>query len=147
MPALSLCWARRKSILIVSLAAGLAYVLAGRLPLLADDESKSAQPLKIARGNHICIIGNTLADRMQHDGWLETLIQTRFAKLELVMRNLGYSGDELTIRLRSAMTASSVSRACSSASSSFNAWSWAVRRLRHRAIRPAKNPSPSSTGK
>jgi glucose/arabinose dehydrogenase/azurin/HEAT repeat protein len=38
---------------------------------------------------------------MQHSGWLESLIYTRFAKDNLVFRNLGFSGDELTVRLRS----------------------------------------------
>jgi glucose/arabinose dehydrogenase len=51
--------------------------------------------------DHICIIGNTLAERMQYDGWLETLLQTRFPKHELVIRNLGFSGDEVVTRLRS----------------------------------------------
>src|SRR5262249_45518484 len=45
---------------------------------------------------------NTLADRMQHDGWLETLIQARFPRHRLSFRDLGFSGDELTLRLRSA---------------------------------------------
>ncbi|MFL5243367.1 MAG: PVC-type heme-binding CxxCH protein [Gemmataceae bacterium] len=62
-----------------------------------------AAPLELQKGDHITLIGNTLADRMQHDGWLETLIQSRFAKQELVFRNLGFAGDELTIRLRSSM--------------------------------------------
>jgi len=53
-------------------------------------------------GDHVCLIGNTLADRMQHDGWLETLLQSRFPKHQLVVRDLGFSGDELTLRLRSA---------------------------------------------
>ena len=35
---------------------------------------------------------------MQHDGWLETMLHSRFPKLELVIRNLGFSGDELTLR-------------------------------------------------
>src|SRR5216684_4756522 len=61
-----------------------------------------ADPLELHKGDHISIIGNTLADRMQHDGWLETLIQSRFPKHDLVFRNLGFSGDELTLRLRSA---------------------------------------------
>ncbi len=61
-----------------------------------------AAPLELQKGNHICLIGNTLADRMQHHGWLETLIQARFLQHELVIRNLGFSGDELTLRLRSA---------------------------------------------
>ena len=38
---------------------------------------------------------------MQHDGWLETQLQARFPREELTIRNLGYSADELTIRLRS----------------------------------------------
>ena len=33
----------------------------------------SGQSLELNKGDHICIIGNTLAERMQHDGWLETL--------------------------------------------------------------------------
>lgn len=60
------------------------------------------QPLTLKPGEHICIIGNTLAERMQHDGYLETLLHSRFPQHELVMRNLGYSADEITTRLRSA---------------------------------------------
>ena len=33
---------------------------------------------------------------MQHDGWLETYLHSRFPTHELVFRNLGFSGDELT---------------------------------------------------
>src|SRR5262249_4117137 len=40
-------------------------------------------------------------DRMQHDGWLETFFHSRFPKHQLVWRDLGFSGDELTVRLRS----------------------------------------------
>src|SRR5688572_12373273 len=64
-----------------------------------------ADPVKLElhKGDHICIIGNTLAERMQHDGWLETLIHARFPEHELVFRNLGYSADEVRLdrRLRS----------------------------------------------
>jgi putative heme-binding domain-containing protein len=56
---------------------------------------------EIRPGDHISIVGNTLADRMQHDGWLETHLVTRFPTYDLVVRNLGFSGDELTLRLRS----------------------------------------------
>jgi glucose/arabinose dehydrogenase len=52
-------------------------------------------------GDHICILGNTLGERMQHEGWLETLIHHRFSRHQLVFRNLAFSGDELTLRLRS----------------------------------------------
>ncbi len=57
--------------------------------------------LEIEKGDHICLIGNTLPERMQHDGWLETLLHQRFPENELVIRNLGFSGDELELRLRS----------------------------------------------
>ncbi len=62
-----------------------------------------APALKLEKGDHICIVGNTLAERMQHDGWLEALIYSRFPQHELVIRNLGYSGDEIeeSKRLRS----------------------------------------------
>src|SRR5437764_1064823 len=56
---------------------------------------QSAEPFELKKGEHVAIIGNTLADRMQHDGWLEAYLQTRFPKLELVFRNLGFSGDEV----------------------------------------------------
>ncbi|MGE3808915.1 MAG: SGNH/GDSL hydrolase family protein, partial [Gemmataceae bacterium] len=57
--------------------------------------------LKLAKGNRIVLIGNTLPERMQHDGYFETLLHTRFPTLELVVRNLGWSADELTLRPRS----------------------------------------------
>src|SRR5262245_31128809 len=71
-----------------------------------DSPRAAAQPqpaakLELRPGDHICIIGNTLADRMQHDGWLEAYLYSRFPKHDLVIRNLGFSGDELTLRLRS----------------------------------------------
>ncbi len=71
--------------------------------VFASEPAQDGKPaLAIKRGAHVSVIGNTLADRMQHDGWLETLLQARFPGQELVFRDMGYSGDELTIRLRSA---------------------------------------------
>jgi putative heme-binding domain-containing protein len=66
------------------------------------DDSQPARRLTLRPGDHISIIGNTLADRMQHDGWLETYLHSRFPRHQLTIRNLGFSGDELTLRLRSA---------------------------------------------
>ncbi len=61
----------------------------------------SAASLELKPGDHIGIIGNTLADRMQHDGWLETLIVAKFPKDDLVFRNLAVAGDEVVFRHRS----------------------------------------------
>src|SRR5678815_4213518 len=62
---------------------------------------QAGPPLELKKGDHICIIGNTLAERMQYDGWLETVLHARFPKHDLVIRNLGFSGDEIATRLRS----------------------------------------------
>ncbi len=69
--------------------------------IAAGDEPKALK-LEVHPGDHISIIGNTLADRMQHDGWLETYVQSRFPSHQLVFRNLGFAADDLTTRLRSA---------------------------------------------
>jgi len=61
----------------------------------------AAAPLELKKGDHISIIGNALADRMQHDGWLETLIVAKFPKDDLVFRNLAVVGDEIAFRHRS----------------------------------------------
>src|SRR5689334_10217383 len=57
--------------------------------------------LKLKPGDHIAIIGGALADRMQFDGWLESLIHEKFAKEQLVFRNLAAAGDEVVLRSRS----------------------------------------------
>jgi putative heme-binding domain-containing protein len=57
--------------------------------------------LKLEHGDHITLIGNTLADRMQHDGWLEAYVQARFPDKELVFRNISFPGDEIDNRPRS----------------------------------------------
>ena len=61
----------------------------------------AAALLTLPEQSHICIVGNTLAERLQYDGWLETYLHARFPKHDLVIRNLGFSGDEVETRLRS----------------------------------------------
>jgi putative heme-binding domain-containing protein len=95
---------RRGRAALGTLAAILTSLLVLSAVVLArqdKDNSKPAKDFPIHRGDHICVIGNTLADRMQHDGWLETLLQSRFPDAKLVCRDLGFSGDELKTRLRS----------------------------------------------
>lgn len=68
------------------------------IAILAGGEAKvTPRP-----GDHLAIIGNTLADRMQRDGWFESMLYQRFPPHDLVVRNLGFSGDEVNHRLRSA---------------------------------------------
>jgi glucose/arabinose dehydrogenase/lysophospholipase L1-like esterase len=67
----------------------------------ASTGGKAAALLTLQPGEHICIVGNTLAERLQYDGWLDTYLHARFPKHDLVIRNLGFSGDEIVTRLRS----------------------------------------------
>ncbi|MBL9135637.1 MAG: HEAT repeat domain-containing protein [Verrucomicrobiales bacterium] len=64
-------------------------------------EAAEVKTLDLKKGDHIAIIGNALPDRMQHSGYLETLIHARYPQHELVIRNLSASGDEVEIRHRS----------------------------------------------
>jgi hypothetical protein len=71
------------------------------LAVLAAAPQDPAAPFRLEKGDSICLVGNTLADRMQHTGWLEALLQARFPDRALRIRNLGFSGDEVGTRLRS----------------------------------------------
>ncbi|MFN0006686.1 MAG: PVC-type heme-binding CxxCH protein [Planctomycetota bacterium] len=53
-------------------------------------------------GDVIALVGNALAERLQHDGQLEARLQLRLPELGLSLRNLGFSGDEVAIRQRTA---------------------------------------------
>tara|TARA_B110000037_G_scaffold139712_1_gene158010 strand:- start:22051 stop:24996 length:2946 start_codon:yes stop_codon:yes gene_type:complete len=57
--------------------------------------------LPLQDGDKVCIIGNGLADRMQHDGWVETAIQSELSDKKLSFRNLSFTGDTVTSRPRS----------------------------------------------
>ncbi|MFT4605754.1 MAG: azurin [Rhodothermales bacterium] len=61
----------------------------------------AAPALEFEKGDHVVVIGNALADRMQHDGWLETYLQTELPDHELVFRNHGFTGDRIDHRPRS----------------------------------------------
>lgn len=104
----------------VLVAAAAKSVVAGKLPKWLTDSAVAAAwlvglitlnpsagraaegpSLEFDKGDHVAIIGNTMADRMQHFGWLETYLQAIFPEHELTFRNLGFSGDELKNRPRS----------------------------------------------
>ncbi len=64
--------------------------------------ANAADKLDLKKGDHIAIIGNTLADRMQHSGYFEAMTEQKFPQHELVFRNLAFSADEVALRPRSA---------------------------------------------
>lgn len=77
--------------------------LTGLLILLAlpGVNAFGAPVLTLNKGDHICYLGNALADRMQQHGWLETLIYAKFPDHDLIFRNLAASGDEVATWHRS----------------------------------------------
>lgn len=55
---------------------------------------------ELSERESIAIVGNGLADRMQHDGWLETLLHLAWPDRDLTIRNLGFTGDRVLYRPR-----------------------------------------------
>ena len=60
-----------------------------------------AAPLELHQGDNIAIVGSGLADRQQHHGWLEAIIQKAYPNLNLTVRNLGFAADEVNVHPRS----------------------------------------------
>ena len=60
----------------------------------------TAQQLKLEKGDHVCLIGNELGERMQHQNVWETLLHQRFPEHQLAVRNLCFPGDEVDLRIR-----------------------------------------------
>ncbi|MFL2910860.1 MAG: hypothetical protein EVA72_08225 [Limisphaerales bacterium] len=68
--------------------------------ILGLGAGSSIQALDFNEGEHVVFIGNALAERMQHHGWLESYIQGTMAEKELVFRNHGFGGDKVNNRPR-----------------------------------------------
>tara|TARA_R110002049_G_scaffold2750_4_gene21984 strand:+ start:162409 stop:165087 length:2679 start_codon:yes stop_codon:yes gene_type:complete len=63
--------------------------------------SANAADLELKKGDHICLVGNALGERMQFENQWESLLHQRFADLQLTVRNLCFPGDEAYERIRS----------------------------------------------
>ena len=57
-------------------------------------------PLVPDKGDHVVIVGNTFAERMGHFGHFEILLHDAYPDHELVVRNLGWSGDTPSLQPR-----------------------------------------------
>jgi putative membrane-bound dehydrogenase-like protein len=64
-------------------------------PPLADvpADYKDALPFTFKKGDTVAILGNGLPDRMQHDGWMETLLQSQLPEQQVRFRTMSISGD------------------------------------------------------
>lgn len=72
------------------------------LTLLFQARGDEAPKLELKPGDHICLIGNSLAARMSQPGHshFEALLYQRFPKHNLVIRNLAWPADEVALRPR-----------------------------------------------
>lgn len=78
-------------------------IYAASAPRPAPAEPRDTQlPLVPQDGQRIALIGNTLFDRSQHFGHIETLIQQAFPGKELSVRNLAWSADTIDLQPRPA---------------------------------------------
>ena len=73
----------------------------GGLALLTLVSTTDAQALKLKKGDHICLVGNALGERMQHHNYWESLLHQKYPKMDLTVRNLCFPGDEPFERIRS----------------------------------------------
>ena len=69
--------------------------------LSAVSTSSSAADVQLKKGDHICLVGNALGERMQHHNHWETLLHRSLPEMELTVRNLCFPGDEPFERIRS----------------------------------------------
>ncbi len=69
------------------------------LPFLALPFS-ATQALELKKGDHVCIVGNTFGEQLQFSGYLESLLHSRHPGQEIVVRNLSWAADTLTLQPR-----------------------------------------------
>ena len=54
---------------------------------------RDPSPFAFQKGDVVAVLGNGLPDRMQHDGWMETLLQSTLRDKQVRFRNMSASGD------------------------------------------------------
>lgn len=63
--------------------------------------TESGMAVELELGDHICLVGNALGERMQHRNHWEPLLHQIHADKELTVRNLCFPGDTVDLQLRS----------------------------------------------
>ncbi len=66
------------------------FVLPAALALQA---AQAAEPFEFKQNDVVAIYGNGLADRMQHDPWVESVLQSHLEGMNVSFRNMSFSGD------------------------------------------------------
>nr|WP_231617429.1 PVC-type heme-binding CxxCH protein [Novipirellula aureliae] len=61
----------------------------------------AAETFEFQEGDVVAVYGNGLADRMQHDPWIETYLQSQLEGQNVRFRNMSFSGDMVNKKPRS----------------------------------------------
>jgi len=69
-------------------------------PLATIHAQESSSRFEFGRGDHVVFVGDAFADRMRLFGYVEEAIVARYPRHQLTFRNLGWSGDTLTLQPR-----------------------------------------------
>ncbi len=69
-------------------------------PLALLATLSTAAALDLQKGDRVCVVGNTFGERMQFSGYFEALLHARHGEKEVVVRNLSWSADTLTLKPR-----------------------------------------------
>ena len=67
---------------------------------VAGASAAPASTLELRRGDRLCLVGNTFAERFQLFGYFESGLLAAFPDLDLSVRNLAWSADEAALRPR-----------------------------------------------
>ncbi|MFT7632169.1 MAG: putative heme-binding domain-containing protein [Mariniblastus sp.] len=67
---------------------------------MAAQSARADEPFGFKQNDVVAIYGNGLADRMQHDPWVETLLQSQLKGLNVSFRHMSFSGDVVNKRPR-----------------------------------------------
>lgn len=74
--------------------------LAGLLAASSAPPAMAQVPFEFQENDVVAIFGNGLADRMQHDPWVESALQANLKGLNVRFRNMSFSGDMVNKRPR-----------------------------------------------
>ncbi|MDB4540581.1 SGNH/GDSL hydrolase family protein, partial [bacterium] len=70
------------------------------MQLVSASPTAAAKPFAFQPNDVVAVYGNGLADRMQHDPWVEANLQAELAGKQVSFRNMSFAGDMVNKRPR-----------------------------------------------
>ena len=70
------------------------------LVCFSNSSANAEKPFEFKQDDVVAVFGNGLADRMQHDPWVETVLQSNLKGKNVRFRNMSFSGDIVNQRPR-----------------------------------------------